>query len=134
VFSFTYPLIGIALAIALLGVLNFLFISILDRTREFGVLRALGATRGQVAGCVMIESAVIGLVGSTLGVVAGSVLGYVELHVMIRGMFNLSALYRYPIAEAAFALAAGVGLAALAGYVPGRQAATINIRQALRHE
>jgi putative ABC transport system permease protein len=134
VFSFTYPLIGIALAIALLGVLNFLLISVLDRTREFGVLRAVGATRRQVAGCVMIESGVIGLVGGTLGVLAGSVLGWVEVHVMIRGMFNLSALYRYPVAEVVFALAAGVGLAAVAGYVPGRRAATINIREALRHE
>jgi putative ABC transport system permease protein len=130
----TYPLVAIAIAIALLGVVNSLLASVLDRVREIGVLRAVGATRAQVARSIVVEATIIGLLGGVLAVAVGSVLGYVQVDVLFRGMFGITVLYRYPTAAAVFSVVAAVVLAAAAGWLPGRQAGRIEIVKALEYE
>ncbi|MBI2963701.1 MAG: FtsX-like permease family protein [Deltaproteobacteria bacterium] len=129
-----YPLVVIAIAIALLGVVNSLLASVLDRIREIGVLRAVGATRAQIARSIVIEATIIGLLGGVLAVAVGSVLGYVQVDVLFRGMFGMTVLYRYPTAAALFSLVAALLLAAASGYLPGRQAGRIEIIKALEYE
>ena len=75
-------------ALAGLGVLNGLLLSALERTKELGVLRALGAGSGQIAGMVMLESAVIGLLGGVLGTALGAAL----TPVIVRALEGLSGL------------------------------------------
>ena len=130
----TYPLVGISIAIALLGVVNSLLASVLDRIREIGVLRAVGATRAQVARSIVVEATIIGLLGGVLAVAVGSVLGYVQIDVLFRGMFGMTVLYRYPTAAAVFSLVAALVLAAAAGYLPGRSAGRVEIVKALEYE
>ena len=129
-----YPLVGISIAIALLGVVNSLIASVLDRIREIGVLRAVGATRAQVARSIVVEATIIGLLGGVLAIGVGSVLGFVQIDVLFRGMFGMTVLYRYPTAAAVFSLAAALVLAAAAGYLPGRSAGRIEIVKALEYE
>ena len=62
-FAVTYALEGIAIVVALLGVTNALYASILERTRELGVLRAVGATRRQVRRIILVEGGLMGIVG-----------------------------------------------------------------------
>ena len=130
----TYPLVGISIAIALLGVVNSLLASVLDRIREIGVLRAIGATRTQVARSIVVEATIIGLLGGLLAIAVGSALGYVQIDVLFRGMFGMTVLYRYPTAAAVFSLVAALVLAAAAGYLPGRSAGRVEIVKALEYE
>jgi putative ABC transport system permease protein len=75
-------------ALAGLGVLNGLLLSALERTKELGVLRALGASSGQIAGMVMLESAVVGLLGGLFG----TALGALFTPVIVRALEGLSGL------------------------------------------
>ncbi len=72
-FAVTYALEVIAIVVALLGVTNALYASILERTRELGVLRAVGATQRQVRRIILVEGGLMGLVGGCGGMLAGVV-------------------------------------------------------------
>ncbi|NEE42883.1 FtsX-like permease family protein, partial [Streptomyces sp. SID7982] len=67
--------LGVAMLIAVLGIVNTLALSVLERTREMGTLRAIGLSRGQTMRMIMTESVVISLFGAVLGVVVGGALG-----------------------------------------------------------
>jgi putative ABC transport system permease protein len=81
-------ILGLTAALAGLGVLNGLLLSGLERTKELGVLRALGASRPQIAAMVLFESAVVGLLGGILGTALGAAL----TPVIIRALEGLSGL------------------------------------------
>ena len=70
-----YVLLGLALVIAVLGIVNTLALSVLERTRELGLVRAIGMRRAQVVQMVTVESVVIAVFGALLGVVVGGLLG-----------------------------------------------------------
>ena len=129
-----YPMIAISLVIALAGVVNSLFASVLDRVREIGLLRAIGATRRQVVRAIVLEATILGIAGGAFGALAGSLLGYMTAGALLHDVFGIVAFYRFPTAAVCFALAAAVLLAAGAGYLPGRAAARLEIAQALGYE
>jgi len=133
-FLITHAVNIIVLMIAGFGIVITLLASILERTREIGVLRAIGMTRRQVAGLVIIESALIGTVGGCIGAVCGLLLGWIELEGFFRLDYGASIIYQihYPTVAGAI-LVAGI-LAALAGFYPARRAARINIVEALTYE
>ena len=126
-----YALIAISIGIALLGLVNALAASVLERTREFGLLRIVGATRRQVVRLVVIEATIIGLMAGLLGVVGGSLLGRLQVDVIVGGMLAMTVLYSFPVKATVFGLIASVLLASLAGYLPGRKAARPKISEAL---
>ena len=66
-----YALLGLSLVIATLGVINTLALSVVERTREIGLLRAIGLTRGQLRRVITIESVATTVFGAMLGVVLG---------------------------------------------------------------
>ena len=68
-------ILALTVILAGLGVLNGQLLSALERAKELGVLKALGTTRRQVAGIVLLESSVVGLIGGGLGAALGSLLG-----------------------------------------------------------
>jgi len=70
-----YVLLGLAIVIAVVGIVNTLALSVLERTRELGLLRAVGMTRGQTREMVTWESVIIALIGAVLGLAVGSGLG-----------------------------------------------------------
>src|SRR5262249_52167928 len=129
-----YPLIAIVLVIALLGVVNSLFTSVIDRTREIGLLRAVGTTRRQVMRLVVIEGGIIGLTGGLFGVVGGSMLGYLLVRPLLPSVFGITGLLRSPSALAGFALFASTLLAGAAALLPGRRAARLKPVVALERE
>jgi ABC-type lipoprotein release transport system permease subunit len=81
--GFLYLFLGIVLFIVLAGELNTLLLSMLDRTREFGILMAIGTTRRQIAFLMVVEAVVIGLIGILLG----TLLGY--LIILLTGMIGI---------------------------------------------
>jgi len=81
-------ILGLTAVLAGLGVLNGLLLSGLERTKELGILRALGSSRGQIAGMVLLESAVVGILGGCLGTALGAGLS----PVIVRALEGLSGL------------------------------------------
>ncbi|MEK6606344.1 MAG: FtsX-like permease family protein [Myxococcota bacterium] len=124
----------VALIVAILGVLNTLVAAVIDRTREIGMLRAVGATRRQVRVAVITEATLIGIGSSLIGVPAGLI-----LHFIFTRYVNYQTsgfMFPYTIAWPAIAQATiGVGVvAALAGIYPARRAARLQPTAALRAE
>jgi putative ABC transport system permease protein len=70
-----YGLLGLAIVIAVLGIINTLALSVVERRREIGMLRAVGMRRGQVRRTIYLESALIALFGAIVGVVLGLTFG-----------------------------------------------------------
>ena len=66
-----FALLGLALVIAVLGIVNTLALSVIERTREVGLLRAIGLSRGQLRVMITLESVVIAVLGALLGVALG---------------------------------------------------------------
>jgi putative ABC transport system permease protein len=124
----------LALIIAMLGVANALIASVLDRTREIGILRAIGASRGQVLRSVLAEAALMGLYASLLGAPAGALLGWLAVRVINTAVSGWSVPFVFAWA-ATLQTAAVVTLAALvAGLLPARNATRVQPIVALRAE
>jgi predicted lysophospholipase L1 biosynthesis ABC-type transport system permease subunit len=106
-----YALLAFAVLIAALGIMNTLALSIMERTRELGVLRAIGATRTQVRTIVRWESVMIAWFGTTVGLVIGTGFGWAVVRALdSEGITNL-VVPTTTLAVVA-ALAAGAGVAA----------------------
>jgi putative ABC transport system permease protein len=125
-----YALLAAAVIIAVFGVVNTLALSVLERTREIGVFRAVGASRALVRRAVRWESVVIAAYGGLLGVGVGVLLGGVMQHmIMSRPITGMSV----PLPLVAGALAAMVIVGVLAAVWPARRAARTDILNAIAH-
>lgn len=131
VLGLVYVLLGAAVVIAVFGVVNTLALSVLERTRELGVFRALGASRALVRRTVRRESVVISLYGGVLGIGVGLLLGGVMQYVILANpVFGMSV----PWLTAVVALL-GMGLVGvLAALWPARRAARADILAAIATE
>ena len=129
---------GFALFIGLFIIYNSLAIGVTQRRSEIGILRALGATRGQIRSLFLGESAVIGLVGSLAGVVAGSLIARVVasfVSSLIAGVYGVADNGIAAVTDPAMlAAAVGLGLATsvAAGSIPAETASRVNPVDALQ--
>jgi putative ABC transport system permease protein len=121
-------LLGLALFIALLGVANTLALSVLERTREIGLMRAVGMLRRQAREMVVIESAMVSVFGALLGIAVGLALGLAVTVALPSTVVSTTAVPVRTIA-AVIGLAAGCGIAA--GLVPARRAARLDVLRAM---
>jgi putative ABC transport system permease protein len=123
-----YALLFLAVLIALLGIVNTLALSVLERTREIGLLRAVGMSRAQVRTAVRWEAVLIALLGTLLGLATGTVLGIVTVRALAdEGLDRLAV----PVITLA-ALAVGGALFGIVGAVlPARRASRLDVLQAI---
>ena len=125
-----YALLGLSVIVSLFGVINTLVLSVFERTRELGMLRAIGMTRRQVRRMIRHESVVTALIGAALGIAVG----------MFLAVLTTAALSQYGIVFAVpyGTLAVFVGVAILAGVLaailPAKRASRLNILEALQYE
>ncbi len=131
-FQITFALQAIAVLVALLGVVSTLTALILQRGREIGVLRATGALRGQVRAIVLVESGMLGLIGSALGCAAGLVLALLLVHVINRQFFGWTIRFEAEPWVFAQAVALVVATALVAGLGPARLASGRAAAEAMR--
>jgi putative ABC transport system permease protein len=127
-----YTFIAMLALPTLLALLNTLAISVLSRTREIGMLRAVGATRRQVKGMVVAESMLLAAVGVVFGIAGGLVLGYALVYAMNGTGFPMP--YLFPWEGVLTAVIAGFTFALLAALIPSRTAAKLDIVAALHYE
>jgi putative ABC transport system permease protein len=120
-----YVMLLLAIAIALMGIANTLALSVHERTRELGMLRAVGATRRQVRAIVRGESVIVATIGTAAGLIAGLALGALLVEVASVDAFAVA-----PASLIAVAIA-GVLAGALAAVRPARRAAAMNVPRAL---
>ena len=126
-----YALLGLAIIIAVLGIVNTLALSVLERTREIGLLRAVGLSRKQLRRMVRLESIIIAVLGAVLGVGLGLIFGVaLQQAVATEGLDVLSV----PWAQLAiFVLLAGL-VGVLAALWPARRAARLDVLRAITTE
>lgn len=130
-FAVTDALELVAVIVALLSVLGTLAALVLERTREIGVLRALGASQGQITKALLLEGALLAAAGLLLGALTGALLSAVLVHVLNRESFGwtltLATPWRRTLLLAAFLFVAAL----LAAVPPARRAASIPPREAM---
>ncbi len=117
---------------SLIAMVNTLAIGVIERTREIGMLRAVGSTRRQVSTIILAEAIILSAIGTAFGIAAGLYLGYMAT--MAIGDLVFPMTYHFPIAGVLVAIAAGLIFGAIAAIIPARQAARMEIVQALRYE
>jgi len=127
-----YVLLILAIVIALMGITNTLSLSIYERTRELGLLRAVGQTRGQTRSMVRWESVIIALFGTLSGMVLGVVLGWALMRA-VQAQEDV-ARFTLPVDQLVFVAIAGALVGVLAGLRPAARAAKLNILEAISNE
>lgn len=133
IFAGMYVLLAVLSFPSLIAILNTLAIGVIERTREIGMLRAIGATRGQVWKTIVAEALLLAALGTALGILAGLYLSYVFVQGMgASGIFKMA--YSFPLAGVLAATAAGLIFGVLAALLPSRQASNMEIVKALRYE
>ena len=124
-----YALLLLAVIIAVLGIANTLALSIFERTRELGLLRAVGMTRSQLRSTIRWESVIISLQGTLIGLVVGVFFGWGLVHALSKstGTTEFSIPYGILAGVVVFGAIAGV----VAAVLPSRRAAKLNVLQAV---
>ena len=125
----------ISLIVGAIGIMNTMYTSVLERTRQIGVMKAIGASSDHILSLFLIESVIIGLVGGVLGIAFGLMTayaaGFAAEQFGIRGLFSFASLDFFGLAVILIiAFITGV----VSGVLPARQAAKLEPAEALRYE
>jgi putative ABC transport system permease protein len=125
-----YLLLGLSVIVSLFGVINTLVLSVFERTRELGMLRAIGMTRRQVRRMIRHESIVTALIGAALGIGVGMFLAAVTT----TALSKYGVVFAVPYGSLAVFVAIAVLAGMLAAILPARRASRLNVLEALQYE
>jgi putative ABC transport system permease protein len=133
---------AISLLVGAIGIANTMFMSVMERTRQIGVLKALGTTDREVAGLFIIESSILGLLGGLMGIFLGFIASGIVSELGVRflgasgggGARGLTSLTFISPELIMFALVFSIIIGALSGFLPARRAAKLQPVEALRYE
>ncbi len=124
-----YALLALSVIIALFGIVNTLALSVYERTRELGLLRAVGATRRQIRQIVRGEAIITAVMGAVLGVAIGVLFGVL----VSRPLGSQGFVLALPYATLVVLLLLGALAGVLAAIAPARRASRIDVLDALTH-
>jgi len=133
IFAFLAGIAGISLLVGAVGVMNTMFTSVLERTKEIGIMKSVGAKNGHVWAIFLIESGLIGLVGGIVGTVAGLALDVVG-SLIISSVTNVTLSIVISPMLIVFTLLFSFLLGAVAGLWPAWRASRLPVVDALRYE
>jgi putative ABC transport system permease protein len=128
--NLVYALLLLAIVISLFGIANTLALSIHERTRELGMLRAIGMSRRQVRTMIRYEAVITALIGAILGLVLGLVFATLIAQPLKDEGFTLS----YPIGSLIFLLIVSAVLGVIAAIPPARRASRLDVLESLQYE
>jgi len=132
-----YVLLGLSVLVSLFGIVNTLVLSIVERTRELGALRAVGMTRRQMRRMIRHESVITALIGATMGIVLG--IGLAALVIRRLSDYSVSTggdgmHLAVPVASLGVFAVAAVVAGVVAAVLPARRAGKLNVLEALQYE
>ena len=125
-----YGLLALAIVIAVIGIVNTLGLSVLERTREIGLLRSIGMTRAQLRRTITLESVTIAVLGAVLGMVLGLIYGVLLQRVLKDDLSSLGLPLAQLLVFAVIAVVVGV----LAAVIPAIRASRLNVLAAISTE
>ena len=133
-FAVTYALEAVAIVVAMLGAANSLLALVLDRRREIGLIRYLGAATGQVRRMILMEAGLLGLLAGSLGLALGMALSLVLIYVVNKQSFGWTIQFHPPVLLLAGALLLVWAVTVLAGVYPARFAARLQPADVIHEE
>ena len=132
VFSGMYGMLIFLAIPSLIAMVNTLAIGVIERTREIGMLRAIGATRSQIRTVILAEALLLAAIGTAFGLLSGLYLAYITVQAMAATGYPV--VYAFPASGVLLTIAAGLIFGVLAAIIPARQASGMNVVEALRYE
>jgi putative ABC transport system permease protein len=123
-----YVLLGLSIIVSLFGIVNTLVLTIFERTRELGMMRAVGMTRRQVRRMIRYESVITALIGAALGIPLGILLAVLVTHAVSAIAIAI------PVGSIIAFVIAAIVVGLLAAILPARRAARLNVLEALQYE
>jgi len=121
-------LLALSVIVSLFGIVNTLVLTVFERTREIGMLRAIGMTRRQVRRMIRHESVITAMIGGVLGIVLGIVLGGLLVYRVDFIQFSL------PVTSLIIFAIVTILLGIVAAIFPARRASRLNVLEALQYE
>jgi putative ABC transport system permease protein len=125
-----YVLLALSVIVSLFGIVNTLVLTVFERTRELGMLRAVGMTRRQTRMMIRYESIVTALMGAALGIAVGTFLAALVIH----ALSGEGLVFSFPVMTIVYFVLAAIVVGILAAILPARRAARLNVLEALQYE
>ncbi len=127
-----FVIAGISLVVGGIGIMNTMLMAVMERTREIGIMKAIGATSTTVLGIFLFESALIGLIGGIVGAVLGSLIALFASFTASYAGFAFNAFPSIELIAGALIFSLVVGM--VSGWIPAKRAAEMDPVEALRFE
>jgi putative ABC transport system permease protein len=133
-FAITYALEGVAVIVAVMGVAGALLALVIDRRRELGLLRFLGAEARQIRKLIVVEAGLIGLLANFAGIALGFALSLILIYVINKQSFGWTIRFHWPVAVLLGALTMVYAATVIAGLYPARVAVRLNPIEVVHEE
>jgi putative ABC transport system permease protein len=130
ILNLLYALLALSVIVSLVGIINTLVLTVFERTRELGMLRAVGMTKRQVRMMIRYESIVTALMGAALGMVVGVFLAAL----VSQALSSNGVVFAIPWLQLVYFVLAAIVVGILAAVIPARRAASLNVLRALQYE
>jgi putative ABC transport system permease protein len=128
--SILYVMLALSVIVSLVGIVNTLVLSVFERTRELGMLRAIGMTRRQVRRMVRHEAVIVALIGAVLGIAVGFFLSAL----VVGALSSEGVVFAVPVGTLIAFLIVAILAGMAAAILPARRAARLNVLEALQYE
>jgi putative ABC transport system permease protein len=133
-FAITYALEAVAVIVAVMGIAGALLALVIDRRRELGLLRFLGAASGQVRKLILVEAALLGLLANLAGLIQGFALSLILIYVINKQSFGWTIRFHWPVHILLGALTLVYLATVLAGLYPAQVAVRLNPLEVVHEE